>query len=71
MFIRENTWQRKDLSVAHHMVERHLDRAVDTNPKKVLNQVTEFLKTEFVNTEDSARKEDKEKRSQQKNQILH
>ena len=71
MFIRENTWQRKDLSVAHHMVERVLERAVDTNPKQVSNQVTELLEMELVNTEDSAGKEDKKKRSQQENQILH
>ena len=37
VFIRENTWQRKDLSVARHMVERHLERAVDTNPKQEPN----------------------------------
>ena len=64
VFIRKNTWQRKDLSVACHMVEKHLERAVDTNPEQVPNQVTELLETELVNTEDSAGKEDKEKRSQ-------
>ena len=56
VFIRYNTWQRNDLNVARHMVEKHLRRAVDINPERVPSPAIELLETELVNTEDSAEK---------------
>ena len=71
VFIRYNTWQRNNLNVARHMVEKHLKRAVDTNPERVPSRITELLETELVNTEDSVGKEDNKRRRQQEDQIQH